>query len=294
MKPFFSVVIPFYNNHQLFESTLKSLGNQIFKDFEVIIVHGRSEMELDSLLDRLELKLNYIFLLNDFEVPNANVSRNMGIRRAKGGYIAFLDSDDCWEKYRLQKAHDFIRDTNAKAVFSGCIINYSTYQMKRESRNLIPGESIFDFLVRQDTISQTSSMVVERDVASLVKFDENLNRHQDFDFFIRVNEVAPWKYFEDFSVIVNQNYQRSKPLAYEHCLPFYSKYHHLSEDRQIRYNYILWLVEKAAKENPNFEVSRFFRKKLEKENFKFSWRQKLLFNAPHLFGMLYRIKKEMI
>jgi glycosyltransferase involved in cell wall biosynthesis len=92
-RPFFSVVIPLYNKESYVQKTIKSVLEQSFQDFEIVIVDDGST---DS-------SVNIIQTINDSRIriikqKNAGVSvaRNTGIKEANADYIAFLDSDDVW------------------------------------------------------------------------------------------------------------------------------------------------------------------------------------------------------
>ncbi len=90
--PLFSVVIPVFNRASSVYSTLESVCNQAFRDFEILVMDDGST---DALRDRLS---NYITLSNFsyFYQPNAGVSaaRNRGALLSHGEYLVFLDSDD--------------------------------------------------------------------------------------------------------------------------------------------------------------------------------------------------------
>src|SRR5690606_38253897 len=118
-----------------------------------------------------------------------------------------------------------------------------------------------------------------------------LKRHQDFDFIIRVSKICSWIYFENWEVIVNWHSKSGRKINYESCILFYKKHSHLSKESSIRHNYILWLVECSVKERPNSQITDFYKHQLQLDNFDFNHRQKLLFSYPHVFKILYRIKK---
>lgn len=98
-----SVIIPAYNVENYIEKTLKSLTIQTFKDFEVIIVN-------DGSTDNTENKINSILRNADFQWKLLNqqnqgvsVARNNGLIEANGEYVCFLDGDDYYDAFFLEK-----------------------------------------------------------------------------------------------------------------------------------------------------------------------------------------------
>jgi glycosyltransferase involved in cell wall biosynthesis len=95
--PLVSVIIPSYNRAKLVPETIKSVLNQTFQDFEIIVVDDGSTDNTYKTVSSFPVK--YIKQENQ-GLPNA---RNTGIRAAQGKYIAILDSDDCFFENSLEK-----------------------------------------------------------------------------------------------------------------------------------------------------------------------------------------------
>ena len=114
----FSVIIPCYNSWQLMERGLRSLEEQSFSDFEVIFVDDCSTDDTYSQLKVYQQSsaMNISVFKNE-KNSGPGESRNNGIRRANGEYIAFLDSDDWYEKDYLEKMYMQFKATDADIVF---------------------------------------------------------------------------------------------------------------------------------------------------------------------------------
>lgn len=100
--PFFSVVVPLYNKQNDIKATLLSALEQSFKDFELIVINdGSTDDSENQVLSLTDERLVYI------KTKNSGVSqaRNLGIEKAKGIYIAFLDADDYWYPNHLEALH---------------------------------------------------------------------------------------------------------------------------------------------------------------------------------------------
>ena len=95
MQPFFSIVIPLYNKENYIGHTLKSVLNQAFQDFEIIIVNdGSTDKSLEKVNSIKDARVQL------FSIENRGVSyaRNYGIEKALASLIIFLDADDTWMK----------------------------------------------------------------------------------------------------------------------------------------------------------------------------------------------------
>lgn len=105
-EPFFSVVVPTYNREKFIERTLRSIQNQTFSDFEVIIVDDCSQ---DNTIDVIApfLKDQRFQLIQNPENYERAKSRNRGMNLAKGNFLTLLDSDDLMYENCLLDAHQF-------------------------------------------------------------------------------------------------------------------------------------------------------------------------------------------
>lgn len=130
----FSVIIPCYNSVELLERGINSLLKQAFRNFEVVFVDDCStDGTYDYLLNcKSESALNIQVLRNEKNCGPGE-SRNLGIREAKGEYIAFMDSDDWYEEDFLQQMYERIQETEAELVlcdFYRCFVNGQKQWMK--------------------------------------------------------------------------------------------------------------------------------------------------------------------
>src|SRR5690606_4930434 len=102
----------------------------------------------------------------------ANSCRNIGIDNIKGDFVAFLDSDDEWLPWRLERAVNFLIKNHALAIYSGAVILNANVKSRRESRPMEPYETAFDFLLANNSFAQTSTLVVNSGTLKNIKFDE--------------------------------------------------------------------------------------------------------------------------
>ena len=95
--PLISVIIPYYKKKNFIEDTLRSIINQTYQNFEVIIVDDELSLESKQVLQKvLKLDKRIKIILNNKNI-GAGLSRNKGIEISNGDYICFCDSDDLWK-----------------------------------------------------------------------------------------------------------------------------------------------------------------------------------------------------
>ena len=106
MKPLVSIIIPAYNVEKYVQEAIDSALSQIYKDIEIIVVDDGSTDNTKKVLNPYIKKgqIHYIYQEN----KGLSSARNTGIRAAKGGYIAFLDSDDLFLPEKMQRQVDFL------------------------------------------------------------------------------------------------------------------------------------------------------------------------------------------
>lgn len=120
-----SIIMPLYNSEKFIDITLKSVLNQTYQNFEILITDDLSKddgvnkileyQKKDSRIKLFKLKVN----------SGAGVARNNSIAEAKGRYIAFLDSDDLWKPNKLEKQIEFMKKNN-------CAFSFTEYEQISE------------------------------------------------------------------------------------------------------------------------------------------------------------------
>jgi teichuronic acid biosynthesis glycosyltransferase TuaG len=108
-KLFISIIIPYFKKKIFFEKTIKSINNQSYKNFEIILIYDDlNQNELLFVKKVLRKVKNKKILINEKNL-GPGYSRNRGILTAKGDYVAFCDADDVWKKNKLLNQLNFMK-----------------------------------------------------------------------------------------------------------------------------------------------------------------------------------------
>ena len=103
-----SIIMPTYKCGHFIEKSIKSVQSQTYNNWELIIVDDCSwDGTLEKVLD-LKKSDERISIYQNASNSGAAVSRNTALSKAKGRWIAFLDSDDLWAPDKLEKQIYFI------------------------------------------------------------------------------------------------------------------------------------------------------------------------------------------
>ena len=189
VKPSFSVVIPTYNSEHFIANSLLSVLEQTYENYEVIVSDDGSIDNTVKIIEDISAKFSekkILVLRNNHEGPGA--ARNRGIEAARNDWIAFLDSDDIWNKEKLERAAEFILNFpdvdlvchNEKWLEDGKEI---TLNLAASFNNKI---NPFLSLYRKNTLSPSGVTVKKALLLKAGMFDETLPSAQDYDLWLRL------------------------------------------------------------------------------------------------------------
>tara|TARA_A100001011_G_scaffold348322_1_gene386064 strand:+ start:255 stop:1004 length:750 start_codon:yes stop_codon:yes gene_type:complete len=157
------IILPNYNSSEFIDETIQSVLNQNFKNWKLIIIDDCSDLKTRKKIKEYEkLKKIKVFWLK--KNKGAAYCRNFAITRSKSKYLAFLDSDDVWEKNKLKLQLQYMKKNNYDFTYT----YYKSFGLK--SKKIIPPAK-FDFhrFIRNTSIG-TSTMIVKREIAKDIKF----------------------------------------------------------------------------------------------------------------------------
>ena len=188
-NPFFSVVIPTYNHEFFLKKAVESVLAQTFNDYEIIIIDNYSNDNTQNLIKNFNnKKINYVKNHNHGLLA---ISRNMGIEKSQGKWIAFLDSDDTWYPEKLMIINNFLK----KNIDYDVICNNELIIDKINNRKVVwkygPYKSNFyELLIKYGNLVSTSASVVNKEYLLNNNFqfseERNFAPYEDYDFWMRL------------------------------------------------------------------------------------------------------------
>ncbi|HFD4037848.1 TPA: glycosyltransferase family 2 protein [Vibrio parahaemolyticus] len=123
-----SIIMPSYNSEGTILESIQSVLSQTYKNWELIIVDDRSTDNTWQVIQTYADKYDNIRIYQNKENLGAGASRNFAIKKAKGRFIAFLDSDDLWTEDKLAEQIPFMLENNYPLTYT----HYSRFNSEEE------------------------------------------------------------------------------------------------------------------------------------------------------------------
>jgi hypothetical protein len=183
--PFFTVVIPIYNRAGELRTAIESVRAQTFQDFEIIVVDDGSRDDPEAVVGAFrDPQLHVIHQRN----AGGGAARNRGIDAVRGPFVAFLDSDDVYLPHHLGSMHTLLKDTRDIAGYARVWVDRGQGPVfLKPPRAIRLAEDMAIYLLCDRGFTQTSTMVVPREAAQKIRFNEHLRAAEDTDFAIRLH-----------------------------------------------------------------------------------------------------------
>lgn len=118
-SPLVSIIMPAYNAEKFIEESIESVINQSYKNWELLIVNDCSRDLTAKIIEIYSLKDRRIKIFTQKENKGVVEARNRALKESKGKYIAFLDSDDLWEKNKLEIQIKYMQKNKVYMTYTG-------------------------------------------------------------------------------------------------------------------------------------------------------------------------------
>lgn len=196
-NPFFSIIMPVYNAEKYVEQSIKSVLNQTFTNFELIIIDDCSKDNSYRICEQFKNEKNIILIKNYRNLGVAD-TRNLGLKLAKGFYITFLDADDYIDENLLEYIFEILKNKNIDYLkysvfeeyfdfnnklkyvrFSQCTDNYCNTQKNIILESIkLEQYPLFGYAWNGFYLSKIIR-------SNNIKFNNKLAMNEDFDFNIQ-------------------------------------------------------------------------------------------------------------
>jgi glycosyltransferase involved in cell wall biosynthesis len=286
---FFTVIIPLYNKEKYIENAIKSVLNQTFTDFNLVIVN-------DCSIDKsVEIASKYISdkveIIHHKKNAGLAAARNSGIKNTNSNYITYLDADDLWKPTFLESIFQLIQNfpearifgTNYEEVWDAVIKN------PRNGSEILPINftgyiNFFKINVKQG-IYNHGSVCFHKEVYEKVGFyNEKINFSEDLDFNIRANYNFKLAY--DNSVQMNYFMQTENQITQSSLLkkviPDFDTYENWAKTNSDLKKYLdfeRYVLGKRLKKNNDLRWKKMIAT-IDSRNL--NWKQNVLLKMPSL------------
>lgn len=298
--PKFSVVVPLYNKENYISETLRSVLNQSYQDFEVIVV---DDCSTDSSLEKVNALTDVrIKIVKHEKNKGLSASRNTGIKMSNADYIAFLDADDLWKTPFLETIDFLIQNypeaqlfgTNYEVNLDGKkVIQYTFNIQEFELHGIIP--NFFDYS-RNYALYNQSCFCAKKEIFEKVGYyNEKIDYSEDVDFNIRAyaeNSLAYYNQAMATYFMVSEN-QITQGSLLGKTIPDYDFYEEKFKDRPDIKKYLDFQRYVKAKQFKLSGDQGTFKKlvlKIDPKNLNF--KQRLLLQLPNFLLRLISFTKQ--
>lgn len=145
MEDLISIIVPIYNAEKYISRCIDSLLNQTYKNIEIILINDGSQDNTYDIIKEYEAKYDFIFCIHT-ENKGVSHARNLGMKKAKGRYITFVDADDALFSDGLEKLFNLMTKCNPDVAIGTGI------RLKDDKESILYKESNQISLWEEDTI----------------------------------------------------------------------------------------------------------------------------------------------
>jgi len=175
------IILPVYNSKKYILKTVNSIVNQNYKCWNLIIIDDCSNDGTFEILSNFKKKYfnnnKKIYLYRNNRNKGQAYSRNLALKKSKSQFIAFIDSDDYWEKNKLKKQIKFMLDNDYNFTYT----DYKSIK-KNNRTKIIKSYDYYDYIkfTRNTTIG-TSTIILNRNIIKNIYFP-SIRLCEDFYF----------------------------------------------------------------------------------------------------------------
>jgi len=220
-EPSISIILPNYNSSKTILATINSVIQQSYKNWKLIIIDDCSDTKTKKTLAKFK-KVKKIKILYLKKNKGAGYCRNIAIKKSNSHYLAFIDSDDLWEKNKLKMQINFMVNNNYDFTYT----YYKTFTDNKKIIKKIKTPKKFNFKsFTRNTSIATSSMIIKKKLCKEFKFSDT-----------RICEDYYYKC------------QILKKIGYAYCYPYYLTQYQIRKNslqsNRLRTLFWMWKINK--------------------------------------------------
>jgi glycosyltransferase involved in cell wall biosynthesis len=204
-----SVILCTYNRAQLLTRAIHSVLTQKYPFFELIVIDDGSTDNTKEVVGQFnDRRISYVAHGRN---KGLSAARNIGLGRATGKFIAFIDSDDEWEEDKLEQQMAFLADKPAPVFIFSNSLKIKDGCSGGHERD--PAILTHRYYYKMYSVTAPSTWVISRDVFSLVGyFDEAFDCFEDIDFLFRMGQYHITAYY--VAEVVAKKYEHDSNVSH--------------------------------------------------------------------------------
>jgi glycosyltransferase involved in cell wall biosynthesis len=180
-----SCIITTFNRPDLAQNAIDSVLQQTYKNIELIVVDDCSTISYDSVIAKYKSDDIVTFSRNEQNM-GLSASRNNGIERSNGNYIAFLDDDDIWLPNKIESQFEVLHNNSS---YVACSSSHIESESKKTINHNVREFKLADIYL-ENLIGPPSKILVRRDIFDKIRFDERAKHAEDWDFYLKLLEYG--------------------------------------------------------------------------------------------------------
>lgn len=157
-----SIVTPVYNAERFISETIQGVQAQEYSNWELLLVNDKSTDNSQKIIEQFASEDSRIKVINLSENSGAAVARNTGIAAAQGQYLAFVDSDDVWDKDKLIRQISFMQKGDIAFSYTDFRLVDETGNVIKEKAN-VPISLDYTGLLKNTAIA-CSTVMIDRNI----------------------------------------------------------------------------------------------------------------------------------
>lgn len=190
-----TVIMPAYNSGRYIKSSVKSILNQTYKDFEFIIIDDGST---DNTAEIIESFKDSRIIYKKTEHKGTSSALNYGLSIASGNWIARIDSDDLNVPSKLQKQAEFISSNPEYDIISSWSVYFKEpFKILFLLREPVEHEDIYNYLNLHNPVN-SSGVIYKKSIIKKAKYNENFKRLEDLELYFRIRDEVKFYNIPEF------------------------------------------------------------------------------------------------
>lgn len=208
--PLVSIILPNYNNAKYVGEAIESVLSQTYTNWELIVIDDGSTDNSVEIIQKYAAQDERIKWLINATNKGVSASRNEGLKRYRGEFICFLDSDDVFLPNKLtDQVACLQQNENIDLVYSDQLVGDEKLSIIRKNEYFIPSIDLREFMAIRNLFSTLCVLLRRKLVEQVGYFDTQLAGGEDWDYWIRCSEKTPFIHLRTDTAIYRQHAAQS-------------------------------------------------------------------------------------